>query len=113
MRSFRYNSSESRAIDCARTKCLVFVLCSQNFSSECLINRNEKKNSETFEKRLVTGGTSLAYKACVQRFLCFAFLSLAALQSTTTNARSKGLPSSRTRSNKATLAGPVGSARSI
>ncbi|HZE56233.1 MAG TPA: hypothetical protein VE031_00115 [Chthoniobacterales bacterium] len=49
----------------------------------------------------------------MQRFLCFAFLSLAALLSTTISARSEGLASSRTRFYYSNFDGSVGSARII
>ena len=56
-------------------------------------------------------GTRLAYTACVHRFFFLVFLSLAALLSTTINARSEGLAQSHTRFYYSNFDGSVGSAR--
>jgi hypothetical protein len=58
-------------------------------------------------------GTSLAYTTRVQRFSFLVFLSLAALLSTTINARSEGLAKSPTRFYYSNFDGSVGSARII
>ena len=62
-------------------------------------------------KKACHTGTSLAYTGCVQRFFCFAFLSLAALLSTTISARSEGVANSRTRFYYSNFDGSIGSAR--
>lgn len=62
-------------------------------------------------KKACHAGTRLAYTGCVQRFFCFAFLSLAVLLSTTISARSEGLAKSRTRFYYSNFDGSVGSAR--
>jgi len=64
-------------------------------------------------KKACHAGTRLAYTGCVQRFFFLVFLSLAALLSTTINARSEGLSSSRTHFYYSNFDGSVGSARII
>jgi len=64
-------------------------------------------------KKACHAGTRLAYTGCVQRFFFLVLLSLAALLSTTIDARSEGLSSSRTHFYYSNFDGSVGSARII
>ena len=64
-------------------------------------------------KKACHAGTRLAYTACVHRFFFLVFLSLAALLSTTIDARSEGLANSRTRFYYNNFDGSIGSARII
>ena len=62
-------------------------------------------------KKACHAGTALAYTGCVHRFFFPVFLCLAALLSTTINARSEGLAKSRTRFYYSNFDGSIGSAR--
>ena len=64
-------------------------------------------------KKACHAGTRLAYTTCVHRVFFLVFLSLAALLSTTIDARSEGLTKSRTHFYYSTFDGSVGSARII
>ena len=62
-------------------------------------------------KKACHAGTRLAYTGCVHRFFFLGFLSLAALLSTTIDARSEGLSNSRTHFYYSNFDGSIGSAR--
>jgi len=90
-----------------------FCIISSKFQPLLYNKPQGQKKSQACRKNACHTGTSLALTACVQRFFLFAFLSLAALLTTTINARSEGLAKSRTRFYYSDFDGSIGSARII